>query len=599
MQEVARLSARPHWHASTTRRFVMAGVVLALTLLSTIAVIAWRSIAAFEEGARSLAGTYAVIAEVGQVETAHARMRSAWRTYLTSHAQDALDDYRASRAALEDQLAQLAALTGDNPAQRARVAALGDAVRQDLQATDDAIHLKRSGSLAESNEILQAIVARSAERERITGIVDIAKHEERSELAAHELANALQAARAKAWILAGSLASLAMLAFAFAALRREIVWRTRAQVHLERYAREVAELYNNAPCGYHSIDADGVVVRINDTELGMLGYARDEIVGRMRASALMTPDSAAAFEAQRAALAAGAAPLRGEYTYVRKDGAAFVARIDATLHRERDGGRGECRAAMIDVTEQKAAEDEVRNLNRQLTAYSGRLEATNKELESFSYSVSHDLRAPLRAINGFASMLKEDYGDALDAEGRRLLGVVRANAEAMAQLIDDLLAFSRVGKGAFVETDVDMNSLVSEVLVERADHVPVAVAHLPVARGDRALLKQVWANLIDNAIKYTARAGVRDIRISGIAGEDGASQYRIDDNGAGFDMRYYDKLFGVFQRLHGASEFPGTGVGLAIVQRIVGRHDGRVWAEGRPGAGATFHFQLPARGPDG
>jgi light-regulated signal transduction histidine kinase (bacteriophytochrome) len=200
----------------------------------------------------------------------------------------------------------------------------------------------------------------------------------------------------------------------------------------------------------------------------------------------------------------------------------------------------------------------------------------------------------LRAINGFASMLEEDHGTRLDGEGRRLLGVVRSNADAMARLIDDLLAFSRLGKVSFVAAPVDMAGLVREVLTERGSDANIELGTLPAAHGDRALLKQVWANLIDNAVKYSANVPAPRIRLSGMVHENGDAEYRIEDNGAGFDMRYYDKLFGVFQRLHSAAEFSGTGVGLAIVQRIVVRHGGRVSGEGRPGAGATFQFTLPA-----
>jgi len=318
---------------------------------------------------------------------------------------------------------------------------------------------------------------------------------------------------------------------------------------------------------------------------------QDEIVGR-RAAEFMTPASARAFEEQ---FVAARGVLNGaEYVYRRKDGSEFVARIDSDASRAPDGSIDECRAAMVDITRQKATENEVRDLNSRLQAYSVRLEAINRELEGFSYSVSHDLRAPLRAINGFASMLEEDHAARLDAEGRRLLGVVRANADAMARLIDDLLAFSRLGKAAFVGNDVDMAALVREVLTERGGGAGIEIGALPVARGDRALLKQVWANLIDNAVKYSGNVTAPAIRISGFAHDGGDTEYRIDDNGAGFDMRYYDKLFGVFQRLHSPSEFPGTGVGLAIVQRIIARHGGRVWGEGRPGAGATFHFRLPS-----
>jgi signal transduction histidine kinase len=223
------------------------------------------------------------------------------------------------------------------------------------------------------------------------------------------------------------------------------------------------------------------------------------------------------------------------------------------------------------------------------------LEAANKELESFSYSVSHDLRAPLRAVDGYAQMLVEDYGERLDDEGRRLLGVVRASAEQMGRLIDDLLKFSQVGRRALARGPVDMRALASEVAAELAPANPkahVELGALPALAGDRALLRHVWSNLIGNALKYSARKDTPLVQISGRA-EGAENIYTVRDNGAGFDMRYYDKLFNVFQRLHREDEFEGTGVGLAIVQRVVVRHGGRVWGEGAIGEGASFHFALP------
>jgi light-regulated signal transduction histidine kinase (bacteriophytochrome) len=223
------------------------------------------------------------------------------------------------------------------------------------------------------------------------------------------------------------------------------------------------------------------------------------------------------------------------------------------------------------------------------------LEAANKELESFSYSVSHDLRAPLRAVDGYAQMLTEDYGERLDDEGRRLLGVVRTSAGQMGRLIDDLLKFSQVGRRALARSPLDMRALASEVAAELGSAYPKArieLGALPVLEGDRALLRHVWSNLIGNALKYSAQKDAPRVHISGRV-EGAENIYTVRDNGAGFDMRYYEKLFNVFQRLHREDEFEGTGVGLAIVQRVVVRHGGRVWGEGVPGEGASFHFALP------
>jgi signal transduction histidine kinase len=233
----------------------------------------------------------------------------------------------------------------------------------------------------------------------------------------------------------------------------------------------------------------------------------------------------------------------------------------------------------------------------QATYINKELEAANKELESFSYSVSHDLRAPLRAIDGYSSMLEENYFPVLDDEGKRLLSVIRESSLKMGRLIDHLLAFSRLGRKALVKEVFDTGALVREVLAELrvAEDRPaaaVALGALPRSWGDRALLKQVWTNLISNAVKYSSGRPAPHLEISGSESAD-ETVYRVKDDGAGFDMRYYDKLFGVFQRLHTENEFPGTGVGLAIVQRVVTRHGGRAWAQGQPGEGAEFFFSLP------
>ena len=228
------------------------------------------------------------------------------------------------------------------------------------------------------------------------------------------------------------------------------------------------------------------------------------------------------------------------------------------------------------------------------------LEAANRELESFSYSVSHDLRAPLRAIDGYARILEEDYAERLDAEGRRLTGVVRANTKKMGQLIDDLLAFSRLGRQELLKRPVDMTALAREVVQELnagcAAHIEVG--ELPAAAADRALVKQAWLNLVGNALKYSAKREAARVEV-GARREAHENVYWVRDNGVGFDMRYAAKLFGVFQRLHSSEEFPGTGVGLAIVQRVINRHGGRVWADSRPGEGATFFFSLPGEHGDG
>ena len=278
----------------------------------------------------------------------------------------------------------------------------------------------------------------------------------------------------------------------------------------------------------------------------------------------------------------------------------YVA-LRAVPMRDPAGGVEEWIGAVLDIEDQRAAEQSLRTLNSELeqrvALRTSQLEAANKDLEGFSYSVSHDLRAPIRAINGFCTLLNKDHQAQLDTEAQRKLGVIKSEAERMGTLIDDLLAFSRLGRKALQPAEVDMHDLASGVykrLVNGHAQCPIEfrLGTLPRALADRSLLEQVWVNLLSNAIKFSGKKAAPVVEVGAITDER-EYVYFVRDNGAGFDSRYQEKLFGVFQRLHHSDEFPGTGVGLALVHRIVTRHGGRVWADARLGEGATFHFTLP------
>jgi light-regulated signal transduction histidine kinase (bacteriophytochrome) len=288
-----------------------------------------------------------------------------------------------------------------------------------------------------------------------------------------------------------------------------------------------------------------------------------------------------------------------EFDYLRKDGTIMPGLLNATAVYDEFGRYQWSRTTLYDISDRRTIEERLHTLHRELDIHAQQLKAANEELESFAYSISHDLRAPLRAIDGYARMLDDDYGPALDDEGRRRIGIIRSSGRRMSDLIDDLLAFSHVGRREKFLEDADMNAIVndawSEVCASSEGTPPaLSVGALPRATVDRAMFKQVWVNLLSNAWKYSAKKDHPIIRISGHASATGL-EYRIEDNGAGFDMRYYDKLFGVFQRLHTEREFPGTGVGLAIVQRVLKQHGGQARGESRLGEGATFYLTLPRK----
>jgi light-regulated signal transduction histidine kinase (bacteriophytochrome) len=274
--------------------------------------------------------------------------------------------------------------------------------------------------------------------------------------------------------------------------------------------------------------------------------------------------------------------------------ASFVnvrLRIERDLLHTRDRLQAE-------VEERRRREDEVRHLNQELAKRAAELETSNKELESFAYSVSHDLRAPLRHMVGYSELLQKHAASLLDDKGRRYIQTIIESAKRMGNLIDDLLSFSRIGRAETKKTLVNLDQLVNEVMMElgqdaREREIAWKTAPLPMCYADRSMLKVVFVNLLSNAVKFTRMRTRAEIQIGCVDSDEDQIQLFVKDNGAGFDMRYANKLFGVFQRLHSSEEFDGTGIGLATVQRIIHRHGGKVRAEGAVDQGATFYLSLP------
>ncbi|HEY3897492.1 MAG TPA: PAS domain S-box protein [Chthoniobacter sp.] len=351
---------------------------------------------------------------------------------------------------------------------------------------------------------------------------------------------------------------------------------------------------------------DGTITSWNSGAETVFGYTEAEAVGR--SMLMLFPADRVSEETHiLACIARDETVPHFETQRIRKDGRLIDVSVTISPVYDSEGRVVAASKIARDITEQKRAEAALRNsearirdlntdLERRVQERTVQLEAANKELEAFSYSVSHDLRSPLRAMDGFSQALQEDLAPVLPEEGKEYLQSIRSGAQRMGALIDDLLTFSRLSRSPLARREVDSEKLVSAVLDDLEHQIAgrkmeIRRGTLPACEGDQSLLKQVWVNLLSNAFKYTLRSPEPVVEIGSME-QEGETVYFVRDNGAGFDMRYAKKLFGVFQRLHRAEDYEGTGVGLAIVQRIVHRHGGRVWAEAAVNQGATFYFTL-------
>jgi PAS domain S-box-containing protein len=384
-------------------------------------------------------------------------------------------------------------------------------------------------------------------------------------------------------------------------LQREFAERQRAEqakVHTERRLRTLVSVLTQV---VWVADRHGCFVDERESWQSYTGQTPEQYKGLGWRNAF-DDDSRAALDIAWARARASPAPFELELRlWHAATGKHRFVGLRALPLIEADGSPEEWIGAIQDVDDRRGLEQNLRTLNAELeqrvASRTSQLEEANKELESFSYSVSHDLRAPIRAIGGFCTLLGRDHGPALDAEAQRKVGIIKGEAERMGALIDDLLAFSRLGRKGIQPTELDMAALATTVY-ERLTRDPSSrraelhVGHLPKAFGDRSLFEQVWVNLLSNALKFSSKKDSPTIEVGAISVET-EHVYFVRDNGAGFDPKHQGNLFGVFQRLHHGDEFPGTGVGLALVHRIVTRHGGRIWADAKVGEGATFHFTVP------
>lgn len=386
----------------------------------------------------------------------------------------------------------------------------------------------------------------------------------------------------------------------FIANFRDITAKKKTEEVIRQAEANYREIFDKASSAIYILDIEtGKIIQANKRSYEITGYTQEELF-RNGGKNIFTDNKDYLLEEaiEYFGKAAAGQPQTFEWVFKKKDGS--VSWIEINLKKATLGGKAKILAFFEEINERKKSRLAIQTLNEELEQKvinrTVQLEIANKELEAFSYSVSHDLRAPLRAINGYAKMVREDYEHTLDEEGKRLFNRIEDNAKKMGSLIDDLLEFSRMGRKEIQKSKVDMTALaelsLSEISSSVTHHADVKIHNLHNINADPVMLKQVMVNLLSNAVKYSSKTEKPFIEVKSRIEEDEII-YTVTDNGVGFNNQYVGKLFGVFQRLHLQSEFEGTGVGLALVKRIVNKHGGRIWATGEPDKGATFSFSLP------
>ncbi|HUA39128.1 MAG TPA: CHASE3 domain-containing protein [Candidatus Sulfopaludibacter sp.] len=564
---------------------ILVGFVASVVALGLIGWLAYRTTNRFITTDRMVAHSHEVIATLESGRAMLADTEARQRAFLLTGDDQFLKDSQAAQAQISEWIGKIRTLTADNPEQQRRLVGLASVIAQRMAVLRSRIKLRQEGGV----QAVSGDVATLRQGEELMDQVwqDIAQMRDSEN---RLLSERREMARASAQtslmiILAGSALACAVGLAAILLIRRDL--RLRKQVEEER--DRFFDLSRDVIC----IAAfDGYFKTLNPAWERTLGFSREELMAKPFLE-FVHPDDVRASQAEVEKLAGGMETVNFENRFRCRDGSwrwfAWNARAAVPQLLIYAAGR--------DITEQKRAQAQITRLHADLQNRATQLEVANKELEAFSYSVSHDLRAPLRHIDGFVKLLNKQAGEKLDERGCRYLDIIGDSARQMGALIDDLLIFSRMSRTELQHSRVSLDALVHEAihgLQSETNNRPIRwkIAPLPEVEADPAMLRQVWVNLIANAIKYSRPRNPAEIEI-GCNSDNGELVFFVRDNGVGFDMQYAHKLFGVFQRLHRAEEFEGTGIGLANVRRIVHRHGGRTWAEGQIDRGATFFFSLP------
>jgi PAS domain S-box-containing protein len=573
--------------------------VIGLLILAYVGASSYRNAQREESDREWVAHTYQVLGTIDAVHAALADVESSERSYVLTSDPARLQGYEMRRESLSANLIELRRLTSDNPVQQGNMDSLDRAIiaRLDQMQLDIALRQKKGlEATAESirrepgSELMAAIgdqlSTMTAEEQRLL--------QERSVVVVAASRNTRRA------IVFGTLLAVGFLFLSFLTVDRELRQRRQAESALhrseERFRLAVSDVTTYAIL---TLDPQGHVASWNAGAERIKGYRADEIIGKHFSCFYSQEDVAAGKPEMELKVATRVGRIEDEGWRVRKDGSRFWANVVFTAMRNAEGNLIGFSKVTRDLTERKIAEERIQTLNRGLEQHVADLTAANRELDAFTYSLAHDLRGPLRHIHGFANILMDDWNEKIDDEGKRFLGKIVKSSREMGVMVDDLLNFARLGRVELQRTLVDLSQMVEEVKHQlepdiQGRSIQWEVGHLPTVAGDPALLRQVLVNLLSNAVKYTSKEQDAQIKVGSRNGGSEVTVF-VRDNGAGFEMQYAEKLFRVFQWLHRAEEFEGTGVGLANVRRIIERHGGRIWAEGEPGKGATFYFSLPAK----
>ena len=519
------------------------------------------------------------------------------RGYFITGRQTFLKEAEEGKARSLNSIALLRTLTADNPSQKGRIDQLEALFLQNLRIAGALEDLPRNDGGQSSVTVAETGngLFLASKMQDLSESID----QEEARLAAERVAAAVRIYDRHFLLLPiGTFISLLMMSFVLFVLNRHAAERKLAERVLRESEERFRTTFENLLEGCQILDYDWRFLAVNRTAAIHGRKSTDEMINRRMMEVYPGIENTAMFATLSHCMATRTA-IQIENEFVYADGQSTWFQL--VIQPVPEG----LFILSLDITARKRITEEIQSTNedleRRVLLRTKELDSANQELEAFSYSVSHDLRAPLRGIDGFARVLREDYGAALDEEGQRILGIIGGETRRMGQLIDDLLRFSRVSRQPLQRAAVDMAYLAQNVVDELTRLAPagatqVRMQALAEVFGDRAMLRQVWFNLIGNAVKFSARQEHPTIDIGSVIDGDNVV-FHVRDNGVGFDDRYLAKLFNVFQRLHSEADFEGTGVGLALVSRIVGRHGGKVWAEGKPDLGATFYFSIPVSQP--